>query len=344
MKSELSLERKALALDLLDYFAPPSEEEIIAAIFYLIEEYGCRFKVTGDLMIVPLAEDRSEEFLRNSVIRFTSKSYSSININLLLFNINIYIITRGSLPSWPMSKANNSLATKYLNLLNLNGELSYLDLSGYMISANQSMLNKIKYLDKMNKLGSKLSNRKNSSAPHIEISIPKSNKNNISQETLQDAETARLQNKDSSEANTEANASSKLTIMLTSPDSKESIKEALKEERKKRNLRSKKVVEHLKKRVEEYNEKMELISYFPSDWFTRNLTSVYRMRKIIDPDFIVRAIDWFFDNKWWAGKITDIYQVEKHYNKFAAAQKGKSNGVGLIAQRLKELEEERRSK
>lgn len=344
MKSELSLERKALALDLLDYFAPPSEEEIIAAVFYLIEEHDCRFRVTEDLMIIPLAEDRSEEFSRNSVIRSTSRSYSSININLLLFNINLYITIAGSYPSWPMSKANNTLTTKYLNLLNLNGELSYLDLSGYATSANQSMLNKIKYLDKMNKLGSKLSNRKKANALAFDILLPKLNKNNNLGSQVEDSETTRHSNVDGSEANTKANASQKLTIMLTSPDSKESIKEALKEEGKKRNLRSRKVVEHLRKRVEEYNVGMGLISYFPEDWFTKNLTSVYKMRRVIDPDMIVKAIDWFFDNRWWRGKINKMTQVEQHYNRFAAAQRGKVAGTGLLTQRLKELEEERRDK
>lgn len=303
-------------------------DDISPLVIYLIDKHDLKFRVNQELAVRLLA---GEGFPHILVGRYTINS-----INSLLLYINNYIIYKGC-DLYPFS-SDQGKQSKYLNLLNLAGEPCYLNLSGVVSSANGAYLNKIKYLDKLNLLDAKLANRKPNSAPHIEISISKFNKNNESQESSGDAETARLQNEVLAEANTEANASSKLTIMLTQPDSQESIKEALKVEQKKRNLRSKKVVEHLKTRVQEYNESMDLASYFPRDWFTKNLNSVYRMRKIIDPDFIVKAIDWFFEDRWWRGKITDIYQVEKHYNKYIAAQKGKQSTGGMISQRLKELE------
>lgn len=304
-------------------------EELISSILFLIDEYDCRFIVNEDLSVSLLARDDSRRIFPDSLI--TIKSINSLYINII--NYIIYI----GCDLYPLPSGNNK-QSKYLNLLNLAGEQCYLDLSCWASSANQPMYNKIKYLDKLNKLDWKLANRKQNSAPQKLISLANFNKNNNLDNYRGDAETARTLSGTFAEANTKANASPKLTIMLNKPDSGESIKEALKEERKKRNLRSKKVVEHLKKHIEKYNESAGLVSYFSRDWFTKNLTSVYKMRKSIDPDMIVRAIDWFFEERWWRGKIDSMSQIEKHFNKFAAAQKGKNGGVGLISQRLKELE------
>lgn len=325
IESDLSNSRKALAINLID---PSNSQDVAASIIYLIEEFDLKFHVDKDHFVSLIGDTHKEKSTPYILILIDIKILLSIIIN--------YIIYKRVDLNWPMFKT--WLPPKYLNLLNLSGELPHLDLSEVVKSANPATLNKIIYLDKLNKLASKLGFGYKANALAFNDSLSKSNKNNNLDCYRQDSEATRPENGNGSEANTEANASSKLTIMMTSPDSEESIKEALKSERAKRNIRSRKVVEHLRMRIEEYNIRMGLASYFPNDWFAINLTSVYRMRKIIDPDMIVKAIDWFYNDRWWCGKISNMSQIEKHYNKFAASQRGKNGAqLGLLSQKLKEL-------
>jgi hypothetical protein len=296
-------------------------EELGKLVVYLIDQHDCKFMVDDQLNVI--LESEQEGFPHF----FVGRIYNIISFINIINNYILYI----HLDFFPVS-FEQTRQSKYLNLLNLVDAPSHLDLTLMAMSANQSMYNKIKYLDKMNLIDTTLANRKRSFPPLIENSISKFNNNNKSQEKIGNT---KANSSLDSKANSKANSSS-LKIMISKVDSQEEIKDALKTERRK-TIRSERIVLTLKQKIEEHSRSNGLASYFPRDWYSRNLSSVRRMRRYIDPEFILKAIDWFFTDKWWRGKITDIHQIEKHYNKFVSANRGAGVSGGLIAQRLKEL-------
>ena len=278
---KLTPRQKSIALSLFDTL--PSEDEIADVIVLLIDQLGMRFQVSPDFKLA------------------TSNCNTLTKVNVYYINISIlYNILYKYIVQFPQLAT--STEYKYLNLLNLDGEPSFLDLSSFKDSKSIN----IKYLDSLSKLAWKLWKRY-------------------------------VANTGLYVANTQANKKSIFNIEI---DNKESIKIAIKgDEKRKQKLKSEQVVSHLRKKIVDYNTSIGAASYFKDDWLKKNMISVYRMRKVIDPDLIIKAIDWFFDNPFWADKIDSMDKIEKHFNKFAAqSRSSQSSKQGLLSRRLQEID------
>jgi hypothetical protein len=284
---DLSIVQKIFVVQTLNDIEP-TDTELVNSIIYLIDKFDWRFKINKNYHLVSFGPE-----LATSTPNIRSKDLILKNINIYNINSIINIIYKyiiGSNGWLPLSQH------KYLNLLNLDGEPSYLDLS----EVSSSNLNKIKYLDGLTKIDHLLSK--------------------------------------CSKANTIA-VRKNLNFLKLSTDSPSSIKKALSEDKsQKKTIRSDKIVNHLKNRMEGYHQSIGCASYFKQDWFKYGVISVKRMRRYVDPGMIIKAIDWFFDDGFWVDKIDSMEKVERHYNKFAAQnQKTVASGSNLISKRLGEL-------